>query len=135
MSGMWDVSNTLIRTKKGRVISVIQDTRLPILCRRCFRLRATNGIIERIERKVFIQGPASASGQAGGDCLCMYPMIEALRNGPLPDIDIHDMAAWSSIIEPSESSARDRSRPRGFPDFTRAKRKTRMPSSIVGASG
>ena len=59
------------------------------------------------------------TGRGGSDYLCLYRMIQALRTGGKPDIDVYDAAAWSCIVELTERSARNRSQPVEFPDFTR----------------
>lgn len=53
---MTDISNTLIRTKNGRSIHLILDTISPRPHRHYFRLQATKGIYENIERRVHIHG-------------------------------------------------------------------------------
>ena len=65
------------------------------------------------------------AGKGGGDYLCLYRLVQALRTGTRPDIDVYDAAAWSSIVELSETFARNRSQPLDFPDFTRGRWKTR----------
>jgi predicted dehydrogenase len=162
---MTDVSNTLIRTKKGRSIHLILDTISPRPHRHYFRLQATNGIYEHIERRVHIHGrspgewtrkgephvhrewepidnyfpeyehplwrdvgeKARSSGHGGGDYLMLYRIIQSLRTGTYPDIDVYDTAAWSCIVELSNRSAENRSCPVDIPDFTRGKWKSRKP--------
>ena len=70
---------------------------------------------------------ALGSGFGGADFLCLERVIKALRSGAKPDIDVYDAAAWSSIVDLSEQSARSRSRPVDFPDFTRGRWKTGTP--------
>lgn len=78
---------------------------------------------------------ATSSGHGGGDYLMAYRLIEALRTGVYPDVDVYDSVLWSSIVELSETSARNRSRVMDFPDFTRGRWKTREPLPIRGATG
>lgn len=73
------------------------------------------------------------TGQGGGDYLCTERVIQALRQGTPPDIDVYDAAAMSSVIELSERSARDRSRPVDVPDFTRGRWANTPPVAIPGA--
>jgi hypothetical protein len=72
-----------------------------------------------------------STGKGGGDYLCLYRLVQALRTGTRPDIDVYDSAAWSSIVELSETSARNRSQPLDFPDFTRGRWKTTPPEPLV----
>lgn len=74
-----------------------------------------------------------ASGHGGGDYLCYYRLVNALRKGIWPDIDVYDTAAWSSIVELSEISARNKSKAMDFPDFTRGQWKTRPRLPLTGA--
>ncbi len=76
---------------------------------------------------------AKSSGHGGGDYLMLYRIIQSLRTGTYPDIDVYDTAAWSCIVELSDRSARNRSCPVDIPDFTRGKWRTRDPLPINGA--
>jgi hypothetical protein len=73
------------------------------------------------------------SGHGGSDYLTVYSLVNALRMGTYPDIDVYDTAAWSCIVGLSEDSARNRSKAVDFPDFTRGAWKTRKPMPIRGA--
>jgi hypothetical protein len=75
---------------------------------------------------------ARLSGHGGGDYLMLYRIIQALRSGRYPDIDVYDTATWSCIVELSDRSAQNRSCPVDIPDFTRGKWKTRQPLPIRG---
>jgi hypothetical protein len=75
---------------------------------------------------------AKTSGHEGSDFLCCYRAIEALITGTYPDVDVYDTVLWSSIVELSETSARNRSKAVDFPDFTRGQWKTRKPLPIRG---
>ncbi len=72
---------------------------------------------------------AANSGHGGGDYVMMYRLIKSMNRGEYPDIDVYDTAAWSSIMETSEESARNRSKPVDIPDFTRGmwKKRDRLP--------
>jgi predicted dehydrogenase len=169
---MTDISNTMIRTKNGRSIHLILDTISPRPHRHYFRLQATRGIYEHVERRVHIHGKspgewtrkgaphvhrewepidnyfpeyehplwrdlgekARTSGHGGGDYLMLYRIIQSLRTGTYPDIDVYDTAAWSCIVQLSDRSARNRSCPVDIPDFTRGKWKTRRPLPIYNES-
>lgn len=76
---------------------------------------------------------ARSSGHGGGDYLMLYQIVQSLRTGAYPDIDVYDTAAWSCIVELSDRSARNRSCPVDIPDFTRGKWRTRDPVPIRGA--
>ena len=67
------------------------------------------------------------------DYLVLYRLVQALRSGTEPDMDVYDAASWSIVSALSERSVAARSRPIDFPDFTRGKWKTREPLGIVTA--
>ena len=58
-------------------------------------------------------------------------LIQALKAGTPPDMDVYDAAAWSCITELSEKSVADRSKSMDFPDFTRGNWKDTAPLGIV----
>ena len=71
---------------------------------------------------------AIGSGYGAGDYLCLDRLIRVLRSGGRRDMDVDDAAAWSSMVDLShELSARNRSRPIDFPDFTRGGWRTTPP--------
>jgi hypothetical protein len=58
-------------------------------------------------------------GHGGMDYIMDWRLIYCLRNGLALDQDVYDAAAWSSIVELSEISVRNRSQMVEVPDFTR----------------
>ena len=64
--------------------------------------------------------------------MTLYRLIQALRTGTPPDIDVYDAATWSCITELSEKSVASTSSPMDFPDFTRGRWKTAPPIGIIG---
>ena len=52
-------------------------------------------------------------------------LVECMKLGLPPDIDVYDAAAWSAPIALSEASVANGSAPQKFPDFTRGKWQTR----------
>ena len=147
-----DVNTSLIRTVEGRTITLIHDTNLPRPYSRIDRVQGTRGIIEGYPDRVYIEGRsrphqwdefdaylfefrhrlwkdigelAKGAGHGGMDFLEDYRLIDALRRGRYPDMDVYDAAAWSAVSELSELSVARRARPIDFPDFTRGAWKTR----------
>lgn len=53
---MSDINNSMIRTKNGRSLHLILDTRSPRPYRHIYTLQATNGIYEHIDKRVHIHG-------------------------------------------------------------------------------
>jgi hypothetical protein len=72
----------------------------------------------------------SGMGHGGMDYIEDYRLIEALRQGIAPDIDVYDSVLWSSIIPLSEQSVAREGEPVKFPDFTRGGWKTKRPLGV-----
>jgi hypothetical protein len=58
-------------------------------------------------------------GHGGMDFVMAYRLIECMREGAPPDIDVYDAAAWSAPGPLSELSVAKGGIPVRFPDFTR----------------
>ena len=154
-----DVNFSLIQTANGCTISVGHDTQLPRPYSRINMVQGTKGIFEGYPDRIHIEGPggghdwesldeywaqyehplwkelnkkAKGKGHGGMDYMELYRLIQALRTGSPPDMDVYDAASWSVVSELSERSVANRSRPVDFPDFTRGKWKTNRPLEIVG---
>ena len=68
---------------------------------------------------------AAGSGHGGMDFFVMHALIESVKRGVEPPIDVYDAAAWSVISPLSEQSIALGSAPVKFPDFTRGRWVTR----------
>ena len=71
-------------------------------------------------------------GHGGGDFISIFRLIQCMRLGLTPDIDVYDSAAWSSVIELSEQSLEAGSRAVSVPDFTRGHWKQERPGLSRG---
>ena len=60
-------------------------------------------------------------GHGGMDFVMAYRLVQCIRNGTAPDIDVYDAAAWSAPGPLSEASVAKGSVPMKFPDFTRGR--------------
>jgi hypothetical protein len=69
-------------------------------------------------------------GHGGMDYIMLYRLLECVRQGIVPDMDVYDAAAWSSVAELSIQSVSQGSRPMEFPDFTRGAWRSRAFSAI-----
>lgn len=142
-----DVNTVLIKTKLGKTIICKHDTHLPRPYSRDFLIQGTKGIARKYpSEKVHIEGvsaghgwedfakyakehehpvwqqmreKAKGAGHGGMDFIEDYRLIQALRKGIEPDIDVYDSVAWSAIIPLSEKSVALKGQPVKFPDFTR----------------
>ena len=70
-------------------------------------------------------------GHGGMDFLMDLRLCYCLQNGLALDQNVYDAAAWSSLCELTEKSARHRGATQDIPDFTRGAWKTTPPLGIV----
>jgi len=156
-----DINTSLIRTARGQTITLYYDTKLPRPYDLIYRVQGTRGIAMATADRIYIEGRSpkpntwepmetyykefehplwkelgerarSGGGHGGGDWLVVHRLIQALRTGAAPDMDVYDAAAWSCITELSEQSVAGRSRAMDFPDFTRGRWETTPPLGILG---
>lgn len=155
-----DINVTLIRTKKGRTITLYHDCSSPRPYSRIHLIQGTNGIAHKWPNRIHIEGTSPAhqwepledyreqyehplwkglmekskgAGHGGMDYIEDYRLVKCLREGKPLDMDVYDAAAWSVVSELSERSVANRSKPMDFPDFTRGLWKTREPLGILTA--
>ena len=142
-----DVVTSMIRTVKGETIIVQHDTNSPRPYSRDILVQGTKGIVRKYPKaRVHIEGVSKphhwddiddylqqydhplwksmeeiskGAGHGGMDYIEDYRLINALRKGIEPDMDVYDAAAWSAVCELSERSVAGNSKPVKFPDFTR----------------
>lgn len=60
-------------------------------------------------------------GHGGMDYVMNYRLMDCLKRGLVPDINVYDAAAWSAPTPLSEASVAQNGAPQKFPDFTRGK--------------
>ena len=60
-------------------------------------------------------------GHGGMDYIMNYRLMDCLKRGLVPDINVYDAAAWSAPTPLSEASVAQGGAPQKFPDFTRGK--------------
>ena len=70
-------------------------------------------------------------GHGGMDFIMIYRLLDCVRRGLVPDMDVYDAAAWGAVAPLSEQSVRTGSMPVEFPDFTRGMWKKRNASAIA----
>ena len=137
-----DVNTVLIKTKLGKTIICKHDTHLPRPYSRDFLVQGTKGIMRKYPSQKVSQGhgwedfaeyakkhehpvwtaikeKAKGAGHGGMDFIEDYRLIQALRKGITPDIDVYDSVVWSSLITLSEESVAKGGQPIKVPDFTR----------------
>jgi hypothetical protein len=67
---------------------------------------------------------------AGMDFIMLYRLLECMRKGLPPDMDVYDGATWSAPGPLSKLSVEQGSAPVKFPDFTRGRWKDRKPTTL-----
>ena len=157
-----DMNTTLVRTANGKTIMIQHDTTSPRPYSRIHLVSGTGGIaskwpveqialepgahewlseeekqklLEKYEHplaKKMGEMAREVGGHGGMDFIMDWRLIYCLRNGLPLDQDVYDAAAWSSIVELTETSVRNQSRMVEVPDFTRGLWKETKPLGIVG---
>ncbi|MCG9896289.1 MAG: Gfo/Idh/MocA family oxidoreductase [Fimbriimonadaceae bacterium] len=60
-------------------------------------------------------------GHGGMDYIMLYRLIDCMKRGLAPDIDVYDLAAWAAPVALSEASVKRGGAVVKFPDFTRGR--------------
>lgn len=153
-----DVNTSLIKTRKGRNITVKHSVSTPHPYDRINQIAGTKGIFEDYPARLYLDGQAGGEdwtgidafkqyehplwthqgslaqklgGHGGMDFIMLYRLLQCVREGMPPDMDVYDAAAWSSIQALSAKSVAQGSAPMQFPDFTRGKWQQRSISAIA----
>jgi Oxidoreductase family, NAD-binding Rossmann fold len=142
-----DMNTSLIKTASGLTITLKHDTSNPHPYSRVNMVGGTKGVFADYPPRIYIDGQpggeewgtidqykkdyesalwakegamASTSGGHGGmDFIMIYRLLQCMREGLAPDMDVYDGAAWSVPIPLSKTSLAQKSAPVNFPDFTR----------------
>jgi hypothetical protein len=153
-----DMNVSMIKTEKGRTITVKHDVVNPRPYSRVNMLSGTKGVFEDYPPRIYVEGQkggeaygtldawkqyehplwskegdaARKSGGHGGmDYIMLYRLVQCLKQGLAPDMDVYDCAAWGSIYPLSVQSVARGSAPVDVPDFTRGKWQVRTASQIA----
>ncbi len=144
-----DYNTAMIKTAKGRTIMLQHNVSTPRPYDRINLIQGTKGIFRDYPPRIFIDGQEKdhtwtstdrykekfehplwkkegetarkLGGHGGMDFLMCYRLIECMREGLVPDMDVYDSAAWSVPGPLSEMSVARGSAPVKFPDFTRGR--------------
>mgnify|MGYP001764810524 CR=1 FL=1 len=142
-----DLNTSLIRTEKGRMIHLQHDVSSPRPYSRLNYVAGTKGVFEDYPPRIYVEGKGPShrwagidewkkshehplwtrvgelarkkGGHGGMDFIMAYRLVETMREGQVPDIDVYDSAAWSAPMPLSQMSVAKGSAPMRFPDFTR----------------
>ena len=143
-----DVNTSLLKTARGRTIVLQHNVSSPRPYDRINLIAGTKGIFRGYPERVFFDGQegkhkwdsltkwksryedplwtrlkkeASKSGHGGMDYVMSFRLVDCMRRGLPPDMDVYDAAAWSAPGPLSEMSVAAGSAPVKFPDFTRGR--------------
>ncbi len=143
-----DMSTSIIKTVKGRTILLQHDVVNPRPYSRLNVIEGTKGIFADYPPRVFVDGQQKeewqtidafrekyehplwkangemarkTEGHGGMDYIENFRLMDCLKRGLPPDIDVYDAAAWSAPAALSEASVKQNGAPQKFPDFTRGK--------------
>jgi predicted dehydrogenase len=149
-----DMNISLIRTVKGRLITLEHNVTNPRPYDRINLIAGTKGIFRDYPPRVYVDGSKreefepidsykakyehkywketgelarTLGGHGGMDFVMAWRIVECMKQGAAPDIDVYDAAAWSAPGPLSEQSIAKGSAPAKFPDFTKGRWQTTAP--------
>jgi predicted dehydrogenase len=152
-----DMNTSIIKTAKGRSILLQHDVVNPRPYSRLNSISGTKGAFADYPPRVFQDGQKNEDwqqidafrekyehplwkstgelarkmgGHGGMDYVMNYRLMDCLKRGLPPDIDVYDAAAWSAPTPLSEKSVAGNGAPQKFPDFTRDGWKNRTSSTL-----
>lgn len=151
-----DINTSLIKTAHGRTIMLQHTVVNPRPYSRINLIEGTRGVFTDYPARIYIEeGDAPEEftdlepykqefehplwteegerarrlgGHGGMDFIMLHRLVERMRAGEVPDMDVYDAAAWSVPGPLSEDSVRTGSSPVQFPDFTRGAWSTARPT-------
>lgn len=155
-----DMNTSIIKTVKGRTILLQHDIVNPRPYSRLNSISGTKGAFADYPARIFVDGQEKddwqnidpyrekyehplwkttgelarkMGGHGGMDYIMNYRLMDCLKRGLPPDINVYDAAAWSAPTPLSEASVAQNGAPQKFPDFTRGKWKRSDSSAFAQA--
>ncbi len=144
-----DVNTSLIKTAKGRTIMLQHNVTTPRPYDRINLIQGSKGLFQDYPARIYLEGQEGGErfanldqykakyeptlwknvgelarqrgGHGGMDFIMVYRLIQCIREGLAPDLDVYDAASWSAPTPLSEMSVAQGSAPAKFPDFTRGR--------------
>ena len=153
-----DLNTSLIKTANGLTITLKNDTVNPQPYSRTNVIAGTKGIFTDYPPRIYFDGQTGGEdwasidswkehqhplwkregeiaqklgGHGGMDYIMLYRLLECMREGLTPDMDVYDAATWSAPGPLSTLSLQQGSAPVKFPDFTRGQWHKRSASQIA----
>ncbi len=152
-----DMNTSLIKTVNGLTIMVQHDVCNPQPYDRINLIKGVQGVFRDYPERIYLEGQkteeaftgldpykekyehklwkeqgkvAEDRGHGGMDYLMLFRLVQCMREGLEPDMDVYDAASWSAVAGLSEKSVAQGSVPVKFPDFTRGLWKQRNGSLL-----
>ena len=142
-----DMNTSLLRTARGRTVLLQHDVVTPRPYTRINHIAGTKGAFRDYPPRLYLDGEkkeawgplkphkerfehplwtrlrklASKGGHGGMDYVMAWRLVQCLRDGLVPDMDVYDAATWSAPAPLSEQSVKTGSGAVPFPDFTRGR--------------
>lgn len=155
-----DLNTSLIKTANGLTITLKHDVSNPQPYSRINKIAGTKGIFTDYPPRIYFDGAEKEEwgsidpysryqhplwrdegeiakklgGHGGMDYIMLYRLLQCMKAGLPPDMDVYDAAAWSAPGPLSTLSLKQGSAPVKFPDFTRGHWKDRTISAIATQS-
>jgi len=153
-----DMNTSLIKTVKGLTITVKHAISTPHPYDRINLIAGTKGLFQDYPPRIFFDGmnkneewgsldawkqydhplwkkqgeiAKKVGGHGGMDFIMLYRLLQCVREGLPPDLDVYDAASWSAVAPLSVTSVSRGSAPVEFPDFTQGKWSKRGISAIA----
>lgn len=142
-----DVNTSILKTATGLTIMLQHQVIGPRPYDRLNVIVGTDGVFEGFPSRIYLEGQEGpeeytdldayrerfehrlwreqghkalkSGGHGGMDYIMLARLVECMRRGDAPDIDVYDAAAWSAPGPLSEVSVAQGGAPVDFPDFTR----------------
>ncbi|WP_181776882.1 Gfo/Idh/MocA family protein [Amycolatopsis pittospori] len=141
-----DLVSCLIETEQGRIIRAEHDVSSPRPYSRINSLAGSRGIVEDYPERIYVEPDHSGhawkdfkpyrerhdhwlwkklkddpnlGGHGGMDYVLQWRIVQQMRAGLVPDIDVYDSATWCSPVPLSVVSLARGGKPVAVPDFTR----------------
>ena len=155
-----DMNTSIIKTVNGRTILVQHDVVSPRPYSRLNSIVGTKGAFADYPPRIFVDSQEKEEwqnldafrekyqhplwkttgemarkmgGHGGMDYIMNYRLMDCIKRGLPPDIDVYDAAAWSAPTPLSEASVAQNGAPQKFPDFTRGKWNSSSGSPLFAA--
>ncbi len=156
-----DMNTSIIKTAKGLTITVKNAVSTPHPYSRVNQIAGTKGIFEDYPPRIYIDGinkgesygtldswsqyqhplwknqgelAQKLGGHGGMDFIMLYRLLQCIREGLSPDMDVYDSATWAAVGPLSVTSVNHCSAPVEFPDFAGGKWRQRAISAIATQS-